>query len=107
MAVVEGHQAPHIVVMIRVQADPLALFADWYGEAQKSEPNDPSAMTLATVGPDGMPSARMVLLKDFDASGFVFYTNLQSRKGEHLAAQPKAALLFHWKSLRRQVRLAK
>jgi pyridoxamine 5'-phosphate oxidase len=105
MAVVKGHKAPHIVLMIRAQADPLALFADWYADAQKSEPNDPSAMTLATLGPDGMPSARMVLLKDFDASGFVFYTNLQSRKGDHLAVHAKAALLFHWKSLRRQVRL--
>ena len=105
MAVVEGYRAPHIVFMIRAQADPLALFADWYKDAEKSEPNDPSAMTLATVGPDNMPSARMVLLKDFDAAGFVFYTNLQSRKGEHLAAQAKAALLFHWKSVRRQVRL--
>ncbi len=90
--------------MISAKADPLALFADWYEEAQKSEPNDPSAMTLATVASDGMPSARMVLLKGFDEVGFVFYTNLQSRKGEHMAEHPKAALLFHWKSLRRQVR---
>jgi len=91
--------------MIREKADPLALFADWYAEAEKSEPNDPSAMTLATVGPDGMPSVRMVLLKGFDASGFVFYTNYDSRKGVDLIAHPKAAMLFHWKSLRRQVRL--
>jgi len=91
--------------MIREKADPLALFADWYAEAEKSEPNDPSAMTVATVGPDGMPSARMVLLKDYDPSGFVFYTNYESRKGRQLLAYPKAALLFHWKSLRRQVRL--
>jgi pyridoxamine 5'-phosphate oxidase len=91
--------------MIREKADPLALFAGWYADAEKSEPNDPSAMSLATVGPDGMPSVRMVLLKDYDASGFVFYTNAQSRKGEHLLERPKAALLFHWKSLRRQVRL--
>jgi pyridoxamine 5'-phosphate oxidase len=91
--------------MIREKADPLALFADWYAEAEKSEPNDPSAMTLATVGPDGMPSVRMVLLKGFDSSGFVFYTNCQSRKGLDLIAHPKAAMLFHWKSLRRQVRL--
>jgi pyridoxamine 5'-phosphate oxidase len=92
--------------MIRERADPLELFADWYAEADKSEPNDPTAMTLATVGPDGTPSVRMVLLKGFDASGFVFYTNHESRKGLHLAAHPKAAMLFHWKSLRRQVRLA-
>ena len=91
--------------MIREKADPLELFADWYAEAEKSEPNDPTAMTLATVGPDGTPSVRMVLLKGFDASGFVFYTNYESRKGLHLVAHPKAAMLFHWKSLRRQVRL--
>jgi pyridoxamine 5'-phosphate oxidase len=91
--------------MIREEADPLALFADWYAEAEKAEPNEPSAMTLATVGSDGTPSLRMVLLKGYDASGFVFYTNTQSRKGQHLLAHPKAALLFHWKSLRRQIRL--
>ncbi len=91
--------------MIEEKPDPLALFGEWYEEAAKSEPNDPSAMSVATVGPDGMPSVRMVLLKDFDAQGFVFYTNHESRKGRHLLAHPKAALLFHWKSLRRQVRL--
>lgn len=91
--------------MIREKTDPLALFADWYAEAEKSEPNDPSALTLATVGPDGTPSARMVLLKGYDSSGFVFYTNYESRKGRQLIAHPKAAMLFHWKSLRRQVRL--
>jgi pyridoxamine 5'-phosphate oxidase len=91
--------------MIREKADPLELFGEWYAEAEKSEPNDPSAMSLATVGPDGTPSLRMVLLKGFDAEGFVFYTNYESRKGEHLIAHPKGALLFHWKSLRRQVRL--
>ncbi len=91
--------------MIRETTDPLEIFGTWYAEAGTSEPNDPSAMTLATVGPDGTPSARMVLLKDYDAAGFVFYTNYESRKGSHLLAHPKAALLFHWKSLRRQVRL--
>jgi pyridoxamine 5'-phosphate oxidase len=91
--------------MIREKADPLALFADWYAEAEKSEPNDPSAMAVATLGPDGMPAVRMVLLKGYDAAGFVFYTNTESRKGLHLKAHGKAALLFHWKSLRRQVRL--
>jgi len=105
MPVVEGLPPLHIVVMIREMADPLALFAEWYAEAEKTEPNDPTAMALATVGPDGTPSLRMVLLKGFDAQGFVFYTNYDSRKGLHLAAHPKAALLFHWKSLRRQVRL--
>ncbi|MBN9089030.1 MAG: pyridoxamine 5'-phosphate oxidase [Reyranella sp.] len=91
--------------MIKQTADPLALFAVWYGEAEKTEPNDPSALALATVGPDGMPSLRMVLLKGFDAEGFVFYTNYESRKGLQLITHPKAAMLFHWKSLRRQVRL--
>jgi pyridoxamine 5'-phosphate oxidase len=91
--------------MIPEKSDPLELFAAWYAEADKSEPNDPSALSLATVGPDGTPAVRMVLLKSFDASGFVFYTNHESRKGEHLLAHPKAAMLFHWKSLRRQVRL--
>src|SRR5947208_1396934 len=105
MPVVDGFPALHIVVMIRETADPLALFAEWYAEADKSEPNDPSALALATVAPDGMPSLRMVLLKGFDPAGFVFYTNYESRKGLHLLANPKAAMLFHWKSLRRQVRL--
>jgi len=105
MPVVLPPTAPHIVVMIPEKSDPLELFAAWYAEAEKSEPNDPTALSLATVGPDGTPAVRMVLLKDFDASGFVFYTNHQSRKGEHLLAHPKAAMLFHWKSLRRQVRL--
>ena len=97
--------APHIVVMIEEKSDPLALFATWYAEAENSEPNDPSALSLATVGPDGTPAVRMVLLKDYDPRGFVFYTNYESRKGQHLLAHPRAAMLFHWKSLRRQVRL--
>jgi pyridoxamine 5'-phosphate oxidase len=91
--------------MITAKSDPLALFANWYEEAKRSEPDVPEAMTVASVGPDGTPSARMVLLKDFDAAGFVFYTNYESRKGEQLQAHPKAALLFHWKSLKRQVRI--
>jgi pyridoxamine 5'-phosphate oxidase len=86
-------------------ADPLDIFAAWLGEAEAAEPNDPTAMALATVGEDGMPSCRMVLLKGYDAEGFVFYTNYESRKGRQLLATPKAALLFHWKSLRRQVRI--
>jgi pyridoxamine 5'-phosphate oxidase len=86
-------------------ADPLDIFATWLGEAEAAEPNDPTAMALATVGEDGMPSCRMVLLKGYDAEGFVFYTNYESRKGRQLLASPKAALLFHWKSLRRQVRI--
>src|SRR5436190_5191825 len=105
MAVVEAGAPLHIVVMIKEAADPLVLFGEWYGEAERTEPNDPSALALATVGPDGMPSLRMVLLKGFDAQGFVFYTTHESRKGLHLTVHPKAAMLFHWKSLRRQVRL--
>ena len=91
--------------MIRENSDPLALFGDWFADAAKSEPNEPNAVALATVGPDGTPSARMVLLKDYDSAGFVFYSNYESRKGQHLLAHAKGALLFHWKSLRRQVRL--
>ena len=85
--------------------DPFALFATWLQEAEHSELNDPNAMTLATVDSDGLPNARMVLLKGFDQDGFVFYTNTQSAKGRELLAHPKAALVFHWKSLRRQVRV--
>lgn len=85
--------------------DPHALFETWMADAKASEPNDPNAMALATVGADGMPSLRMVLLKGHDAWGFVFYTNRESRKAGELAADPQAALLFHWKSLRRQVRI--
>jgi len=84
---------------------PFDLFAAWFKEAEEKEPNDPNAMALATLGDDGVPCLRMVLLKGYDAAGFVFYTNLESRKGRQLLAHPKAALLFHWKSLRRQVRI--
>ena len=85
--------------------DPFALFDAWYAEAKDSEPNDPNAMALATVDASGQPSVRMVLLKGHGPDGFVFYTNRESRKADDLAAMPKAALLFHWKSLRRQVRI--
>jgi pyridoxamine 5'-phosphate oxidase len=85
--------------------DPIALFASWLAEAEKTEPNDANAVCLATASPDGLPSARMVLLKGVDARGFVFYTNLESRKGGELAANPNAALCFHWKSLHRSVRV--
>jgi pyridoxamine 5'-phosphate oxidase len=85
--------------------DPFALFGLWLDEAAKAEPNDPTAMALATVDPHGLPDVRMVLLKAFDAGGFVFYTNTESAKGQDLAAHPAAALCFHWKSLRRQVRI--
>ena len=85
--------------------EPFALFAEWFAEAVKAEPNDPTAMSLATVDTEGMPDVRMVLMKGYDADGFVFYSHVASPKGRELAANPKAGLLFHWKSLRRQVRI--
>jgi pyridoxamine 5'-phosphate oxidase len=85
--------------------EPFRLFAAWLDEASKMEPRDPTAMTLATVDAEGMPNARMVLLKGADERGFVFYTNMQSQKGRELDRDPKAALVFHWKSLNRQVRV--
>jgi pyridoxamine 5'-phosphate oxidase len=85
--------------------EPLRLFAEWFAEAKRAEPVNPDAMALATVDADGLPNARMVLLKGFDECGFVFYTNLDSVKGQELAAAPKAALAFYWKTLQRQVRL--
>ncbi|MGN3974563.1 pyridoxamine 5'-phosphate oxidase [Tsuneonella sp. SYSU-LHT278] len=92
------------------EGDPLALFGHWYAEARESEPNDPNAMALATATPGGAPSVRMVLLKEWGThlgpwGGFTFYTNAQSRKGGEILANPQVALLFHWKSLRRQVRI--
>ncbi|MGB7976927.1 MAG: pyridoxal 5'-phosphate synthase, partial [Roseiarcus sp.] len=84
--------------------DPLALFKLWLEEATATEINDPEAMTLATVDADGLPDARMVLCKGADERGLVFYTNIESAKGQELKGQPRAAALFHWKSLRRQVR---
>lgn len=87
------------------ETDPFALFDAWFQDAVQKEVNDANAMALATVDEAGLPDVRMVLLKSVDADGFVFYTNLESAKGRELAAQPKAALLFHWKSLRRQVRI--
>ena len=88
-----------------MSSDPFQLFDEWFAEARASEPNDPEAMVLATATPDAIPSVRMVLLKGHGREGFSFYTNLDSRKGAELAANPRAALLFHWKSLRRQVRI--
>ncbi len=85
--------------------DPIATFKEWFAAATETEINDPSAMAVATVGSDGMPSVRILLLKDVDENGFVFYTNQESRKGRELAERGKAALCFHWKSLRRQVRV--
>jgi len=85
--------------------DPIALFDAWYAEAKAAEINDPDAMALATAAASGAPSVRMVLLKGYGPDGFSFYTNADSRKGEELAANPQASLLFHWKALRRQVRI--
>lgn len=91
--------------MSAAEADPFALFAKWMADAEKSEPNDPNAMAFATADAQGRPSVRMVLLKEWDRHGFVFYTNMESRKGRDLAANPAASALFHWKSLRRQIRV--
>lgn len=101
VAQVSGAEPPPLLS----ETDPFALFDGWLREAVAGEANDANAMALSTVDAHGMPDVRMVLLKDADARGFVFYTNLESDKGRELAANPKAALLFHWKSLRRQVRV--
>ena len=85
--------------------EPFSLFGAWLKEAQATELNDPNALALATVDADGLPDVRMVLLKDFDARGFVFYTNFESKKGEDVLGSMKAAMCFHWKTLRRQVRV--
>jgi len=85
--------------------DPVELFREWFAKAHEMEPNDPTAMTLATVGTSGAPTARMVLLKEVDERGFVFYTNSESRKGVEIAQNPLVSMVFHWKSLRRQVRI--
>jgi len=85
--------------------DPIAVFRAWFKEAEASEPTEANAVALATADARGVPSVRMVLLKGADEQGFVFYTNIESRKGDELAANPRAALCFHWKSLRRQVRV--
>lgn len=90
---------------IPTDANPLDLFQDWLTLAEDKEINDPNAMAVATVGEDGVPSLRMVLLKGYDENGFVFYTNLGSQKGLELSHSPNASLLFHWKSLRRQIRI--
>ena len=87
------------------RAEPIALFSDWLADAAKSEPNDPNAVALATVDDDGLPDVRMVLLKGHDERGFVFYTNYESAKGTEILGSMKAAMCFHWKSLRRQVRV--
>jgi pyridoxamine 5'-phosphate oxidase len=88
-----------------MSTNPITLFSEWLAEAEAKEPNDPNAMALATANAEGQPAVRMVLLKGHDEAGFVFYTNQQSHKAGNLGENPKAALLFHWKSLRRQVRV--
>ncbi|MEI4482082.1 MULTISPECIES: pyridoxamine 5'-phosphate oxidase [unclassified Phyllobacterium] len=87
------------------KSEPFALFNEWLGDAVKTEPNDPNAVALATVDKDGLPNVRMVLLKGFDTQGFVFYTNFESQKGVEILGSMKAAMCFHWKTLRRQVRI--
>ena len=87
------------------ESEPFALFARWLKDAEGSEPNDPNAVAVATVDEHGLPNVRMVLLKGFDEQGFVFYTNFESQKGQEILGQKKAAMCFHWKSLRRQVRI--
>ncbi len=98
------HQATKLAAMAEIN-DPIAHFQSWLSEAEKSEPNDPTAVALATADGSGNPNVRMVLLKGVDQAGFVFYTNFESVKGNELEANPQAALCFHWKSLRRQVRV--
>ena len=85
--------------------NPIDLFGQWFSEAKKTEINDPNALSLATVGKNGIPSVRMVLLKDFNSDGFVFYTNLNSQKGNEIKKNPNATMCFHWKSLLRQIRI--
>ena len=92
--------------LVEATVDPFAVFADWMKEAEAGEPNDPNAVALATATSDGMPSVRMVLMKKVDERGFCFFTNCESQKGEELAANPRASMCFHWKSLRRQVRIS-
>ena len=94
-----------IIMFEPTTMDPLELFTEWYEKAKTNEINDPNAMSLATADKNGMPSVRMVLLKGFDTNGFVFYTNLESRKANEFKSNPNVAVCFHWKSLQRQVRI--
>ena len=100
-----GHNSLGLDVCFQDEANPIVLFKKWFAEAEKSEINDPNALSVATSSPDGIPSVRMVLLKGLSDKGFVFYTNFNSKKGEELKNNSKASLCFHWKSLRRQVRV--
>jgi pyridoxamine 5'-phosphate oxidase len=103
--VIASFASHHNVAMDRSMTDPFILFDEWFAQAQTSEPNDPNAMALATAGADSIPHVRMVLLKGHGRDGFVFYTNLESNKARQIAERPFASLLFHWKSLRRQIRI--
>lgn len=98
-------QPPPDDAALFAEAEPFELFGRWFRDAKEKEPNDPNAMALATADASGFPDVRMVLLKDFDARGFAFYSNAESAKGRQLEANPRAAVVFHWKSLRRQVRV--
>jgi pyridoxamine 5'-phosphate oxidase len=98
-------QPPADDAALFAESEPFALFERWFKEAREKEPNDPNGMALATADASGFPDVRMVLLKGFDAHGFVFYSNAESAKGRQLAENPRAAVVFHWKSLRRQVRV--
>ncbi len=98
-------QPPPDDAALFAESEPFVLFERWFKEAREKEPNDPNGMALATADADGFPDVRMVLLKGFDAHGFVFYTNSESAKGRQLEANPRAAAVFHWKSIRRQVRM--
>ncbi len=100
----EAYRADEDQGEVFTKDEPLALFLEWFELAKKKEPNDANSMALATVDETGLPNVRMVLLKDIDQSGLTFFTNLESAKGRELAANPKAALCFHWKSIRRSVR---
>ncbi len=100
-----GNAQPKAALSFVSHDDPFALFAKWLKEAEKTEPSDHNAMSLASVDADGMPNVRMVLLKHFDERGFVFYTNLESQKGAEILGHTKAALCFYWKSMSRQIRI--
>lgn len=103
MNILQKYSDPQM--MNNPEAEPITLFGEWLREATKHEINDPTAVAVATVGTEGMPNVRMALLKEFDSRGFVFYTNLESAKGEEILATKRLAMCFHWKSLQRQVRL--
>ena len=98
-------QATGLKISDQIGENPFGLFKEWLSEAEKSEPNDPSAMAFASVDGDGMPNVRMVLMRRYDKRGFCFFTNFESQKGQELLDQPKASAVFHWKSLRKQVRI--